>query len=162
MNEKIDESAGLQLQVASDSTSIPSEQLFSRWLVAALSGSGKEEAEVTIRIVDYAESAELNSRYRDKAGSTNVLSFPFESPDEVDLGLDWLGDLVICAPVVAKEAEQQGKLEQDHWAHMVVHGLLHLLGYDHIDDEEAVEMERLEIAILKKLGISDPYEEKSR
>jgi len=114
-----------------------------------------ESKECTIRIVDYQESAELNEQYRDKQGATNVLSFPFESPVEIEI--DLLGDLVICAPLVIEEANQQNKTLTMHWSHLIVHGCLHLLGYDHIDDEDAREMEALECQIMKKLGFPDPY-----
>ena len=113
-------------------------------------------AELSIRIVDEAESADLNHTYRHKSGPTNVLSFPCEVPDGVPL--DLLGDLVICAPVVAREAQAQGKASEAHWAHMVIHGVLHLRGYDHIDTAEAERMEALEIDILSRLGYPNPYE----
>ncbi|MDH5444855.1 MAG: rRNA maturation RNase YbeY [Gammaproteobacteria bacterium] len=125
------------------------------WASAAYLGSD-DEAEITVRIVDEHESATLNETYRHKTGPTNVLSFPFESPPGVELPL--LGDLVICAPVVDKEAKQQGKTSQAHWAHMVVHGSLHLQGYDHIEPDQAEQMEVLEIDILARLGFSNPYE----
>jgi probable rRNA maturation factor len=134
---------------------IPGEPVVRRWLAAALAGR-REEAEVTVRIVDEAESAELNSTYRKKQGPTNVLSFPFEAPPGVELPL--LGDIVICAPVVAHEAREQGKTPEAHWAHMVVHGAFHLLGYDHIEPAEAEAMEALETAVLAGLGYPNPYE----
>jgi probable rRNA maturation factor len=133
---------------------VPDESSFSSWAVAALA-KFDEDCELSIRIVDEAESAELNEQYRGKPNPTNVLSFPFESP--VPLEPKLLGDLVICAPVVVREAKQQNKAEQQHWAHMVVHGCLHLLGYDHIEEDEAEEMESLEIEILKLLAIPNPY-----
>ncbi|PIE42859.1 MAG: rRNA maturation RNase YbeY [Gammaproteobacteria bacterium] len=111
--------------------------------------------EVTIRIVDVAEITQLNSNYRQKQAPTNVLSFPFEAPPEVEIFL--LGDLVICAEIVEKEALQQGKTLEAHWAHMVIHGMLHLQGFDHIHDSEAEVMERLETTILNRLGYPDPY-----
>ncbi|MCL5424992.1 rRNA maturation RNase YbeY [Halomonas sp. NPDC076908] len=111
--------------------------------------------EVTIRFVDEAESQTLNRDYRGKDKTTNVLSFPFESPPGIDLPL--LGDLVICHAVVAHEAQQQGKSLEHHYAHMVVHGTLHLMGYDHIDDQEAEEMEQFERELLAELNIPDPY-----
>lgn len=137
------------------SEAIPGEPVVRRWLAAALAGR-REEAEVTVRIVDEAESAELNSTYRKKQGPTNVLSFPFEAPPGVELPL--LGDIVICAPVVAREAREQGKTPEAHWAHMVVHGAFHLLGYDHIEPAEAEAMEALEKAVLAGLGYPNPYE----
>ena len=110
---------------------------------------------MTVRIVDEAESHALNLNYRGKDRPTNVLSFPFECPDEVELPL--LGDLVICRQVVEREAQEQDKPLMAHWAHMVVHGSLHLLGYDHIEDDEAEEMESLETQIMTELGFADPY-----
>ena len=103
------------------------------------------------------ESAELNQHYRGKPGPTNVLSFPFEAPPGVETEI--LGDLVVCAPVVEREALEQGKTLQSHWAHMVVHGVLHLQDYDHIEENEAVIMESEEITIMNRLGFSSPYEE---
>jgi probable rRNA maturation factor len=132
---------------------IPSAVDFQRWAAA----TGPEaEAEVSIRVVDEDESADLNQTYRHKAGPTNVLSFPCEVPPGVPNIL--LGDLVICAPVVEREAKEQGKTMEAHWAHMVVHGLLHLRGYDHIDEDEAARMEALEIDILSRLGYPNPYD----
>jgi probable rRNA maturation factor len=113
------------------------------------------DAELTVRIVDEDEMAELNARYRHKTGSTNILSFPFESPPGVKFNL--LGDLVIAAPVVQREAREQGKTESAHWAHMIVHGTLHLLGYDHQEPAEAENMEAREIQILQELGYANPY-----
>ena len=133
----------------------PDENLFKTWAENALAGV-EEDCELSIRLVKEDESADLNSQYRGKSGPTNVLSFPFESPVPLEPRL--LGDLVICAPVVDREAVEQGKTEHDHWAHMVVHGCLHLLGYDHIDDQDAERMEALEIEILQTLQIANPYE----
>jgi len=125
-----------------------------RWICAALSEL-KPEAEISVRIVSAAESAELNLHYRGKEGPTNVLSFPADIPDFVASSL--LGDIVICAPVVRKEAKEQHKTLEAHWAHMLVHGTLHLLGYDHIEDNEAEAMETLETTILGKLNVPPPY-----
>ncbi len=126
------------------------------WAAAALQAAGhRQPAEISLCLVDEAESRELNHRYRQQDKATNVLSFPAELPAELQLPL--LGDLVICAPVVAEEAAAQGKDPQAHWAHMVVHGTLHLLGYDHIDQEEAARMEALETRILAGLHYPDPY-----
>lgn len=114
-----------------------------------------QRRELTIRFVDEFEGQTLNRDYRGKDKTTNVLSFPFESPPGIELPL--LGDLVICHAVVAQEASEQGKLLEHHYAHMVVHGTLHLMGYDHIDDQEAEEMEQFERELLAELNIPDPY-----
>lgn len=148
-------SVTLDLQVAYDGD-VPTEQQFQQWVDVALQ-QVKEDCELSIRLVDEAESAELNGTYRGKDYPTNVLSFPFEAPVEIEPIL--LGDLVVCVPIVQKEAIEQNKLVEHHWAHMIVHGCLHLLGYDHIDDDEAEEMESLEITLLNSLAISDPYQE---
>jgi len=135
---------------------VPSTASFRQWVEAALRGARRRKpAEVAIRIVDAEEGLALNRDYRGKAYATNVLSFPAELPPGVDLPL--IGDLAICAPVVAREAAEQGKKPRDHWAHLTVHGTLHLLGYDHIEDGEAEAMESLEASILSTLGIADPY-----
>ncbi len=147
----------LDLQLAcAKSTGLPQAADFQRWLDAAILPF-QEEAEVTIRLVDEAESNELNLTYRGKDKPTNVLSFPFECPPGVELPL--LGDLVICRQVVEREANEQGKPLMAHWAHMVVHGSLHLLGYDHIEDGEAEEMEALEVEFMAALGFENPYQD---
>jgi probable rRNA maturation factor len=143
----------LCLQNASGASDIPAEIEFEQWVETAL--RGMPAAILTIRIVDEAESAELNRQYRHKTGPTNVLSFPAEVPEAVDLPL--LGDLVICAPLVASEAAEQGKPVMAHWAHLVIHGTLHLLGFDHIEAAEAEEMESLEVRLLRQLGLPNPY-----
>ncbi|AHM72880.1 rRNA maturation RNase YbeY [Yersinia hibernica] len=145
----------LDLQIAcADSQGLPTEADFQHWLEAVLP-QFQEIAEVTIRVVDEAESHELNLTYRGKDKPTNVLSFPFEAPPEIELPL--LGDLIICRQVVEQEAVEQEKALLAHWAHMVVHGSLHLLGYDHIVDDEAEEMESIETEIMQSLGYPDPY-----
>ncbi|MEZ9834209.1 rRNA maturation RNase YbeY [Vibrio breoganii] len=143
----------LQLAVENDSQ-LPSEQDFQSWLDYTLT-QFQPDSELTIRIVDSEESHQLNHDYRGKNKPTNVLSFPFEAPPGVEINL--LGDLVICKQVVEDEAAAQQKTLTAHWAHMVVHGSLHLLGYDHIQDEEAEEMESLETEIMQGLGFDDPY-----
>ncbi|MFZ7187501.1 rRNA maturation RNase YbeY [Avibacterium avium] len=145
----------VDLQIAAEnSENLPTEQQFQQWATAAVQAENLQP-EITIRVVDEAESQSLNATYRGKDYPTNVLSFPFECPEEVELSL--LGDLVICRQVVEREAQEQGKPLMAHWAHMVVHGCLHLLGYDHIEDDEAEEMESLETEIMQDLGFADPY-----
>lgn len=145
----------IDLQIACQHTdNLPTETQIQQWANAAIRPQTLEP-EITIRVVDEAESHDLNLTYRGKDKPTNVLSFPFECPDEVELPL--LGDLVICCQVVEREATEQGKPLEAHWAHMVVHGCLHLLGYDHIEDDEAEEMESLETEIMSSLGFADPY-----
>ena len=144
----------VDLQLASEADEIPPETGFQRWAEAALAGR-RRDAELVVRVVDEAESRQLNHDYRGMDKPTNVLSFPFEAPPGVPS--EHIGDLVICAPVVQREAREQGKSAQAHWAHMTVHGVLHLLGYDHIEDDEAEEMEALERTILAGLHFPDPY-----
>jgi len=145
----------IDLQNACDTQELPSVELFQQWVDAALTTVTEQEFELTIRLVNIAESQQLNKQYRQKDKPTNVLSFPFEVPEGIELNL--LGDLVICSQVVEQEAKAQNKEIFDHWAHMVIHGCLHLLGYDHINDTDANEMETLEINILAKLAIANPY-----
>lgn len=116
---------------------------------------GDDKREVSIRLLDGDEMRQLNHRYRDRDYATNVLSFPAEFPEELDLPL--IGDIAICAPVVNDEAREQGKSTAAHWDHMLVHGVLHLLGYDHENDDEAAVMEALETRVLATLGWPDPY-----
>lgn len=147
----------LHLGYAAPRAGVPSPASFRTWAEAALRGARRRKAtELNIRIVDSDEGRALNRDYRGKDYATNVLSFPVELPPGVKLPL--IGDLAICAPVVTREAAEQGKTPRDHWAHMTIHGVLHLLGYDHIKDDEAEAMERLETRILAGLGISDPYQ----
>lgn len=145
----------LDLQLAVENEhNLPSEKDFHLWLSETVT-LFQQDAEVTIRLVDNQESQQLNSEYRGKDKPTNVLSFPFEAPPGIEI--DLLGDLIICKQVVEKEALEQNKPVLAHWAHMVVHGALHLLGYDHIEDDEADEMESLETEIMQKMGFNDPY-----
>ena len=137
-------------------TGIPSAVSFRKWVAAALAGRIRE-ADLAIRIVDSKEGRALNRHYRGRDYATNVLSFPYEPMPGDHSGL--LGDLVICAPVVAREAREQRKETRDHFAHMTIHGVLHLLGYDHESDADALRMESLETRILASLGVADPYAE---
>ncbi|MFA0471976.1 rRNA maturation RNase YbeY [Vibrio sp. 10N.222.51.E8] len=145
----------LDLQLAVENEQgLPTEQDIQLWLDKTIP-QFQENAELTVRIVDTQESHQLNHEYRGKDKPTNVLSFPFEAPPGIEL--DLLGDLIICRQVVEKEAEEQSKPLLAHWAHMVVHGSLHLLGYDHIEDDEAEEMESFETEIMQSMGFEDPY-----
>jgi probable rRNA maturation factor len=146
----------LSVSYAVPRAGVPSPASFRQWIAAALKGARRRKpAEVAIRIVGTDEGRSLNHTYRDKDYATNVLSFPAELPPGLHLPL--LGDLAICAPVVAREAAEQHKSPRDHWAHLTVHGTLHLLGYDHLEEAEAEAMEALETRILAGLGIADPY-----
>ena len=149
----------VDLQIASENEqSLTELAQLETWVSAAIiaaSDETREEAELTVRIVDVAESQELNSQYRGKDKPTNVLSFPFQNPPGITLPL--LGDLIICKSVVEKEAIEQNKQLISHWAHMLIHGTLHLLGYDHIEEEEAETMERIETNLMIELGYNDPY-----
>lgn len=152
----------LDLQIAHSDTASTTEQNFvpsyadcCAWVAAVLAEHQIDAAELTIRTVDITESQSLNSTYRGKDTPTNVLSFPFDAT--IPLPVRLLGDLVICVPVMTSEADEQGKPVLDHWAHLIIHGTLHLLGYDHIDEHEAEHMERLEADILAKFNIANPY-----
>ena len=151
----------VDLQIATEYKKIPTEEQINCWVAAAI-GETDKQFELSIRIVDEDEITQLNKEYRNKDKPTNVLSFPFAFEEEIggEFGLDipLLGDIIICVQVVEREAKEQNKQEIAHWAHMVIHGVLHLLGYDHIDDEEAEEMEALEIKIITSLGFPNPYE----
>jgi len=143
----------VDVQRACETDYIPCDGDFQTWVEAALDCS--KHKLLTIRAVDSAESADLNLRFRSREGPTNVLSFAAELPAEIEMPL--LGDIVICAPLAAAEAKAQGKDLQAHWAHLVIHGVLHLLGLDHQTEAEAREMESLEISLLASLGFSNPY-----
>lgn len=137
---------------------VPLTASFTRWVDAALRGARRRKrAEVNILIVGSESGRYFNQQYRQRDYATNVLSFPYEPMPHEKTAL--LGDLVICAPVVAMEAIAQDKRPRDHWAHMTVHGVLHLVGHDHIDDTDAERMEALERRVLAGLGIADPYVE---
>lgn len=141
-----------------DVCGLPSPSELECWVAQALTAANVDQpnVEITVRVVEPEESQHLNHTYRGQDKPTNVLAFPFTSPQEVNLPL--LGDLVICAEIVRTQADEQGKTLQAHWAHLIVHGTLHLLGYDHISDTQAEEMESLECKILTDLGYPDPYQ----
>lgn len=145
----------LDIQNVSQSAHVPNEQQLQTWVDTALTNY-TADTEIVVRIVDEIESAALNSQYRHKQGATNILSFPTDLPEGIEL--DLLGDLVVCAPVLEREALQQQKPLTHHWAHIIIHGVLHLLGYDHLTDEDANLMESKEIALLHTLDIPNPYE----
>lgn len=142
----------LDVQIVSKNSNIPEVEDFENWARAVVSD---EETSACLRVVDELEAQSLNKQYRKIDKATNVLSFPAEIPPQIDM--KFLGDIVICAQVVEEEAQKQGKPSSAHWAHLLVHGLLHLQGYDHQDDPAANKMETLEIEILRKLNISNPY-----
>ena len=144
----------VEVQVACDGDRLPTVQHLTEWAQAAWQDPARD-AEVVIRLTDELESRRLNREYRGKDRPTNVLSFPYDPLPGVVL--DHIGDLVVCAPVVEGEARAQGKRAEAHWAHMVVHGMLHLQGYDHATDRQALQMERLETDILTGLGFPAPY-----
>lgn len=146
----------ITVQHATRLRGLPSQKKFQLWVVAALRSAGdRRRAELAIRLVNEAEGRRLNREWRHKDHATNVLAFPAKLPKTLRSPL--LGDLVICAPVVRREAAEQGKPLEAHWAHLTVHGTLHLLGYDHAAKRQAAEMESLETTILAKLGFPDPY-----
>jgi probable rRNA maturation factor len=143
----------VEVQRETSNSSVPSDQQFEQWATAALQGHA--ESELVIRVVDQEESRRLNEQFARKNKATNVLSFPAGLPPSIDLAL--LGDIVICAPLVESEAKEQNKPAPAHWAHLTIHGVLHLLGYDHQSDEDAAKMERLEADLLQPFGFPDPY-----
>ncbi|NOY62619.1 MAG: rRNA maturation RNase YbeY [Gammaproteobacteria bacterium] len=144
----------LDIQYAVEGDGLPQQNDIDAWVGCAVADEG--DVELTVRIVSEEESAELNVRYRGRSGATNVLSFPFDCPPDVSLSL--LGDVVICAPIVRQQAAEQGKSETAHWAHLVIHGVLHLLGYDHLEEAQAEVMEAREIMLLDRLGYANPYQ----
>ena len=149
----------VDVQLACEGIAVPSADVVTMWVTRALAAAGEDaDAELSVRIVEPDEMQALNREYRDKDRPTNVLSFPTGPvtgmPDDAPV---LLGDIVVCASVVHDEAAAQGKADTDHWAHLLVHGTLHLLGYDHVDHDEAAAMEALETRILAAHGIADPY-----
>ena len=155
----------LDIQLAIECEHFPDEKQLKIWILSALEHTNISliSPSLTLRVVSMEESEQLNSNYRDKSHATNVLSFPFEPPEGVDFSQsdtflnEYLGDLVICAKLVEKEANNQLKLVESHWAHLIIHGTLHLLGFDHIEEDQANTMESLEIAILASCGFGNPY-----
>ena len=145
----------VDIQLADSSAKTPDAQQIRGWVAAVFTTLERSPLALTVRVVGEAEMAKLNRRYRGRNQPTNVLSFPIESLAGVCT--DLLGDIVVCGPVVDREAAIQHKPPMGHWAHMVVHGMLHLFGYDHESDQEATAMETLEKSVLKGLGFSDPY-----
>lgn len=148
----------LDLQVADtlgNKKEHPSSEHIEQWVALALTGR-KDEAELTIRLTDKNEIRQLNRDYRQQDKATNVLSFPADLPEHIDIPL--LGDMIICPAVVVEEAKEQHKALHAHWAHMVIHGTLHLLGYDHIEEQDAEVMESIEIELLASLDIANPYQ----
>jgi len=144
----------IEIQYATEINDLPEEGLIKKWVNSSLNGY-IENAELTIRIVDKAEGAQLNEKWRNAQGPTNVLSFLYSDLNETTKSIQ--GDIVICAPLILREAAEQKKSIDAHWAHIIVHGILHLLGYDHDNENDVNEMESLETSILGKLKISDPY-----
>lgn len=149
----------IEVQRIVDSPLLPSDCELQLWVEKALIDDYHSDAEVLIRIVDRQEITDLNEQYRHKVGATNILSFPFATPEGL-AKLDLLGDLIVCAEVLEQEAKKQKKTLKDHWAHIIIHGTLHLIGYDHIDESDAMVMEKKEINILQQLSIANPYLEK--
>lgn len=145
----------LDLQVATRVRRLPDRASIRRWAAAALADSGEAAHALTVRMVDEPEGAALNERYRRKRGATNVLSFGYEPSPGWTPGA--LGDIVVCAPVVRREARALGRAESAHWAHLVVHGIMHLRGYDHVRKRDAAVMEAAESVIVTGLGFPDPY-----
>lgn len=145
----------VEVQRVLDDDTVPSSKQLTAWARATWQDADPVKAEIVVRVTDEDESRQLNHDFRGKDKSTNVLSFPYDPVPELDL--HHIGDLVICAPVVEREAHEQSKTVEAHWAHMVVHGMLHLQGFDHENDEDAVRMEARETEILTGLGYPAPY-----
>ncbi len=151
-------SINMDIQNVSGMDNIPENEMFIQWAEQALDDKNKN-ADITLRVVDMDEGTELNKEWRQKDSATNVLSFPVG--ETIEHAPDLLGDIVVCAPIVEREAKEQGKALNAHWAHLIIHGILHLQGYDHESDEDASIMENKEIKILEKIGFSNPYETES-
>lgn len=149
----------IDVQRASSEDNEPSDDQVHRWVHAALAAAQNPSATLTVRFVDEAEMSSLNMQFRGRHGPTNVLSFPFEAPPGLPEARDEIGDIVVCVPLVQSEAISQGKSLGDHFAHLIVHGVLHLHGYDHQEQDTADIMEALETAVLASLNIADPYRE---
>lgn len=149
----------VELQNASlDQDGLPSEETLETWAQKALEIGGRTaDAELTVRLVEPQEIQSLNALYRHIDRPTNILSFPFECPEEVELPL--IGDLIVCMQVLRREAEEQGKSVDEHFAHLIVHGCLHLIGYDHIEPQDAQIMEPLEVKAVMALGYDNPYKD---
>lgn len=145
----------LDLQIGCKAPDLPGLQQIEQWAILALQDD--KDSEVCVRIVDEAEISALNAQYRGKDKATNVLSFTTELPQGLEISPTPLGDIIICAPVIAQEALEQGKTLAAHWAHMLIHGMLHLQGFDHIEDSDAVAMEQLETQLLQQLSFPAPY-----
>ena len=148
----------LHIQNMTDSKRLPDEKQFRQWAEQALTPE-HGNAEITLRIVDEQEGQALNNTWRNRDNATNVLSFPVGEP--IAQAPELLGDIVICAPVVEREASEQGKASEAHWAHLTVHGVLHLQGFDHESDDDAEIMETMEIQILNNMGYPNPYEDRT-
>ncbi len=144
----------VDVQYATNEPDLPDAAQIRLWVELALQDL-RDNAELTVRIVDEEEGTALNEQWRKSTGATNVLSFPYDGVENI--APDLMGDIIICAPVVISEAQQQQKSEQAHWAHMVIHGVLHLNGFDHIEPQDAERMESLEVQLLEKLQITNPY-----
>ena len=147
----------LAVQYAASTVALPNRAQFRRWVRAALADDVAVHATVTLRIVGAVEGRQLNARFQHQRHATNVLSFVYDTVRSPQNRRIFIGDIVLCAPVIAREARAQGKALAAHYAHLTVHGMLHLQGYDHQRDTDANRMERLETAILKRLGWPDPY-----
>lgn len=148
----------IMVQRATRKTTAPSAIQLRRWAKAMLRAKNISSAELTIRIVAEKEMTTLNSTYRQKNSTTNVLSFPFDQNAQTGSDTPLLGDIIVCAAVVNAEAEEQQKTAEAHWAHIIVHGTLHLLGHDHVKDDDAEVMETLEVKTLQTLGFNNPYD----